>query len=201
MATGTCVRCGGKTLKSRTVCTRCGGSHSEVQSVEDFGARLFATQMETAYLFGCEPGRVRVMIAAGQIPAVEVGRALAVPVWWLRGVATGEVEVPAPTDRTLSPHEAWARIKFGAVKAKVFAAYGEICACCGTSFGLQIDRIDGDTSAHEGRRGGMWFYQWLIDNDFPDGWQTLCGSCNNSKGTGTECHLDHALRRSSGMES
>jgi hypothetical protein len=200
MAAGTCERCGGRTLKSRRICTRCGGDHSEIRSVEDFGGRLFATQGETALLFGCEPGRVRKMISAGQIPAVQIGERDAVPVWWLRGVAAGSVEIPAPAERPLTPHEAWRSIKFGAVRAKVFAAYGEVCVCCGTSEGLQMDRIDGDVSAHGGHRSGVWFYQWLIDNDFPDGWQVLCGPCNFSKGTGTACRLDHDLRRLNGID-
>ena len=34
-------------------------------------------------------------------------------------------------------------------------------------------------------------YRWLRDNGFPEGFQTLCLSCDDFKGTGERCTLAH----------
>ena len=34
-------------------------------------------------------------------------------------------------------------------------------------------------------------YRWLRDNGFPEGFQILCLSCDDSKGTGERCTLAH----------
>jgi len=34
-------------------------------------------------------------------------------------------------------------------------------------------------------------YHWLRDNGFPEGFQTLCLSCNDTEGTGERCTLAH----------
>ena len=34
-------------------------------------------------------------------------------------------------------------------------------------------------------------YRWLRDKGFPEGFQILCLSCNDSKGTGERCTLAH----------
>jgi len=34
-------------------------------------------------------------------------------------------------------------------------------------------------------------YRWLRDNGFPEGFQILCLSCSDSKGTGKRCTLAH----------
>jgi hypothetical protein len=79
----------------------------------------------------------------------------------------------------------------------VFDFYGRECACCGAAEHLSIDHIDGDGRAHRlalfGRDAGstMQFYVWLIDNGFPDGYQTLCRRCNASKGQSAACRIAH----------
>lgn len=82
---------------------------------------------------------------------------------------------------------------------RVFDHYGRECACCTSTERLTIDHINGDGRQHRmqlfGRKqygAGFFFYDWLIKNDFPDGYQTLCLSCNISKGDGPACRLDHA---------
>ena len=79
-------------------------------------------------------------------------------------------------------------------KEKVLRHYGMRCACCGEGLceGLTIDHINGDGAAHRrslgvNRRGGSMFYSWLIKNNFPPGFQTLCGTCNLAKGTKKFC--------------
>ena len=85
------------------------------------------------------------------------------------------------------------------VRARVFGHYGSTCACCGTAERLSIDHVNGDGKQHreevlgEGRAWDSYaFYRWLIRNGFPDGLQTLCFPCNQSKGTRERCRLDHS---------
>ena len=85
-------------------------------------------------------------------------------------------------------------------KKLVFAYYGESCACCGAPERLSIDHVNGDGHAHRKElfggsqgRASSGFYHWLVTNGFPPGYQTLCRSCNSSKGRGARCVLDHAM--------
>lgn len=75
------------------------------------------------------------------------------------------------------------------LRIRVLAAYGgenPTCACCGedTVEFLAVDHINGGGNAH--RREikadfGWSFYKWLVDNDYPDGFQLLCHNCNFAK--------------------
>lgn len=74
------------------------------------------------------------------------------------------------------------------LKDRVFAAYGGyICRCCGEReyHFLSIDHINNDGAAHRKeigeKRGGRKFYNWLIKNGFPNGFQVLCMNCNWGK--------------------
>jgi hypothetical protein len=57
---------------------------------------------------------------------------------------------------------------------------------------LTIDHINGDGKRHrkEVHRGTP-FWRWLIAEGFPEGFQVLCLSCNQSKGRGDRCRLKH----------
>jgi hypothetical protein len=83
------------------------------------------------------------------------------------------------------------------LRAAVFAHYGEVCACCGSTEEPTIDHPDGNGAAHRiaviGRRqsAGIPFYRWLIAQGFPEGFVTLCRRCNASKLNGPACRLDH----------
>jgi hypothetical protein len=86
-------------------------------------------------------------------------------------------------------------------RTQVFDVYGWTCSCCGRGepeVQLSIDHIFGDGSAHRlelfgdsNMNGGRMFYQWVIDNGFPDFLQSLCRPCNASKRDGDQCQLDH----------
>ena len=46
---------------------------------------------------------------------------------------------------------------------------------------LAIDHISNDGVAQRekfGIRSGVHFYRWLIKNNYPEGYQTLCRNCN-----------------------
>jgi len=81
------------------------------------------------------------------------------------------------------------------LRGEVLPHYGTVCECCGTTERLSIDHVNGDGAAHRTELFGsprgrtVAFYQWLIDNGFPEGYQTLCVPCNSSKGTGAECRI------------
>jgi len=93
-----------------------------------------------------------------------------------------------------------------AVRARVLKHYGTACACCGITERLTIDHVNGDGRTHRqelfGRQkiGSYPFYLWLIRQGFPDGYQTLCLPCNQSKGDRDRCvlwHGDPAFKRCS----
>lgn len=80
-------------------------------------------------------------------------------------------------------------------KIQVWEHYGNgiaACVCCGVNEHefLTLDHIDANGADHrkELRKSGVggyatgWFiYKWLIDNGYPDGYQTLCFNCNVGK--------------------
>ncbi len=77
------------------------------------------------------------------------------------------------------------------VKQKVFEHYGLFCACCGEAHFefLAIDHINGGGNKHrkELKRMGVAFFSWLIQNNFPLGFRTLCHNCNQSLGFFNYC--------------
>ena len=80
------------------------------------------------------------------------------------------------------------------LRAAVLGHYGQVCACCGSTARLTIDHVNGDGAEHRaqlGNDGGWRFYLWLIRHGFPPGFQSLCFPCNQSKGIGQRCQLDH----------
>lgn len=91
----------------------------------------------------------------------------------------------------------YARDYAAALKAQVLAHYGTACACCGSADDPTVDHINGDGRQFResliggNKGGGMAVYRWIIANDFPEDLQTLCRSCNRSKGTGERCRIDH----------
>lgn len=68
------------------------------------------------------------------------------------------------------------------IKNEVFNHYGKKCACCGedTLSFLTIDHINGGGTKHRNQIK-VKIYNWLIDNNFPKGYQTLCFNCNWGK--------------------
>jgi hypothetical protein len=83
---------------------------------------------------------------------------------------------------------AYAPLRRARNRKLVFAHYGETCAydnadCSG---GLEIDHRDGNGDTHRteifgARCGGTPMYQWLVKNNFPEGFQTLCRYHNHAK--------------------
>jgi hypothetical protein len=86
------------------------------------------------------------------------------------------------------------RARRDAAEAAVFGHYGRACTCCGATENLTIDHVNGGGKAHRRRlgvNGGRAFWAWLIAQGFPDGYQTMCTPCNQSKGAGAACRLWH----------
>ena len=63
------------------------------------------------------------------------------------------------------------------------------CKCCGedTYEFLSIDHIDGGGGKHRKEIRGNNFYNWIIKNSFPVGYQVLCHNCNQAKGLYGKC--------------
>ena len=58
------------------------------------------------------------------------------------------------------------------------------CACCGEDhlLFLTIDHIFGGGNHHKKEIGGSGrLYNWLVQNNFPEGFQVLCYNCNCAK--------------------
>jgi len=88
----------------------------------------------------------------------------------------------------------WTRQEHARLRAAVLDHYGSSCACCGSTDYLSIDHVNGDGEEHRkqvGIRTGTKTYRWLVRNNFPEGFQTLCAACNASKRSGTSCRLAH----------
>jgi len=72
------------------------------------------------------------------------------------------------------------------IRVKCLTHYSDgmlACVCCGESnyeF-LTIDHINGGGKEHKRKLGGG-FYPWLIKNNYPSGFRTLCMSCNFAYG-------------------
>jgi hypothetical protein len=87
-----------------------------------------------------------------------------------------------PTSQKQS--EIWRRRWRLEQKQKVFNHYGP-CRCCGESqleF-LAVDHIDDSGSEHRAEigGGGATLHRWLIVNELPGGFQSLCFNCNVGK--------------------
>lgn len=67
-------------------------------------------------------------------------------------------------------------------KELVFSVYGKSCKCCDEDNGmlLTIDHVNGDGAEHRRAIGSsnLSLYIFLIKNNFPNGFQTLCYNCN-----------------------
>jgi hypothetical protein len=77
-------------------------------------------------------------------------------------------------------------------RVAVLQHYGKVCACCGTDERLQI------TCQAQGIKypdRGSSFYNWLIRNNFPPGFEVLCSSCALSKRTWGVCRRPHDDRK------
>jgi hypothetical protein len=93
-------------------------------------------------------------------------------------------------DRIREQRRKWNRAYTARIRKAVFDHYGWSCAQCEATDRLSIDHVNEDGYEHRkelfgergGNRGGAFrFYGWLVKNDFPDGFQTLCIPCNTRK--------------------
>ena len=78
-------------------------------------------------------------------------------------------------------------------KLKILNHYSKgtlVCACCQESeinF-LSLDHINGKHElGHDKTYAGAKLYEWIIKNDFPEGFQVLCFNCNFAKGHFGKC--------------
>lgn len=69
-------------------------------------------------------------------------------------------------------------------KNAVFKAYGGyVCRCCQEKrkVFLSIDHVNGGGTKHRKKLGFGGIYRWLVENDFPPGFQVLCHNCNQGR--------------------
>lgn len=79
------------------------------------------------------------------------------------------------------------------LKNQVLDRYGNGCVRCGFDDirALQIDHVNNNGAEERKALGGQnvsgWrFYQHLVANNLPDGYQTLCANCNMIKQLGED---------------
>ncbi len=79
------------------------------------------------------------------------------------------------------------------IRQRVIEHYGGKCTCCGelTYEFLTVDHINNDGAQHRREMPGKNLYHWLINSNFPEGFQILCYNCNCAKGAYGQCpHQD-----------
>ena len=89
-----------------------------------------------------------------------------------------------PGKATCAPCVAAEKRRYQARRQRVFDHYGRSCACCGeTTFGfLTLDHINKDgAELPRSVKNHIAIYFWLIQQGFPEGFQTLCYNCNYGK--------------------
>jgi hypothetical protein len=81
---------------------------------------------------------------------------------------------------TISKRKFVARFNF---KKQVISHYGGKCTCCGQDDinKLTIDHINGDGAEHRKEINYKNIYEWLVKNNYPDGFTVLCFNCNCAK--------------------
>lgn len=80
---------------------------------------------------------------------------------------------------------AYSKARHQGIKRLILNHYSNgscVCAVCGFSDtrALSIDHINGGGGEHRRltTKAGIDFYQWLIKNNYPPGYQVLCLNCN-----------------------
>jgi len=78
------------------------------------------------------------------------------------------------------------RIKFRKMVLTHYSNGNLKCSCCGESniYFLTIDHINNNGNKHRkeiNSSGGPHFYDWLIKNNYPAGYDVLCMNCNHGK--------------------
>ena len=104
-------------------------------------------------------------------------------------------ELPRKGKKARAEHRKWklscpqwyklqARAANNKIKVAVLYHYGKgDCACVKCGFrdirALSIDHIEGNGNKHrkEDKLSGTSLYRWLMKNNFPEGYQTLCMNC------------------------
>lgn len=68
-------------------------------------------------------------------------------------------------------------------KEQVFSYYVSVCNCCGESEKkfLSVDHTEGKGRQHRATMGTQTINVWLVNNEFPEGFQVLCYNCNCGK--------------------
>jgi hypothetical protein len=72
----------------------------------------------------------------------------------------------------------------------VLEHYGGCCGCCGeeTFEFLAVDHENGGGTAHRAEVGaGTKMIDWIIANEYPDGFRVLCHNCNQAIGYYGRC--------------
>ena len=71
-------------------------------------------------------------------------------------------------------------------KQMIINHYGGVCSCCGEKHleFLSIDHIGGGGNKHrrELKKNHQLFYNWIVKENYPEGFRVLCMNCNFAHG-------------------
>ena len=195
-SSGLCSKCGNELTNNRKTCNNCLNKNVEMDRPEVYVSVKERRKLGLCYLcgkpsqkFNCEqceekygiitPSRRQELEAKGICG--QCGR---------RANQDDKKTCELCLERQRMYYQSGYNIKMAArakeLRMIVVEHYGSKCNCCGEieyTF-LAIDHINGGGNKHRKqikKMGGGCFYQWIINQNFPNNLQILCYNCNMSK--------------------
>jgi len=154
-----CARCGKNSpITGKTYCLNC------KEQIEDLRIKRVESRITLGLCSVC-----------GKEPLIEGQR-------WGVGCKAKRASRPPLTPDQKRKHRKQSKDYKLKCKNAVFDHYGWECACCGESNPgfLTLDHVNNDGHKHR-KETTTHMYTWVINNDFPEGFQTLCWNCNMGK--------------------
>lgn len=192
---GICQRCGGQPTANGTMCVDCRRKHNAIS--RKIGAAKRVAGLCEQCPNPSSPGRSR---CAACLRADNNRRLANLQE---KGLCRCGKYPPRPGHRSCSVCSQWHKQNNLKLKISVLTHYGDgvpLCTCCGEAelHFLNIDHINGGGAEHRRQIGRTKLYRWLVNNDFPTGFQVLCANCNFGKSICGECPHVTARRQSGG---
>ena len=86
-------------------------------------------------------------------------------------------------ERIYAYNAKWQREQRAKFREAAVTGYGHKCICCGVSetVFLEIHHPEGNGKVDRKEKGGsLYFYRWLVENNFPQGYELVCANCHKA---------------------